>query len=109
MKPMQELSSLHLPVEDLKLFCRRWGVAEMALFGSVLRSDFGPESDLDFLISFEPTAHRSLFDLVQMEDELETLTGREVDLLTRRAIERSANYIRREAILSTARPIFEAV
>lgn len=106
---MQESLSLHLPVEDLKSFCRRWEVAEMALFGSALRSDFGPQSDLDFLVSFEPSAHHSLFDLVQMEEELEAITGRKVDLVTRRAIEHSANYIRREAILSTARPVFDVI
>ncbi len=105
---MQETPFSYFPAEGLRAFCRRWDVTEVALFGSALRDDFGPESDLDLLISFEPSARRSLFDLVQMEVELAALAGREVDLLTRRAVERSPNPIRREAILSSARFIFES-
>ncbi len=52
----------------LAAFCRRWGVAEFALFGSVLREDFGSESDVDVLVTFSPDVQRSLFDLVDMED-----------------------------------------
>lgn len=51
-------------------FCRRWKVAELAVFGSSLREDFGPESDVDLLVTFVPDAAPSLFDLVRMEDEL---------------------------------------
>jgi len=83
-------------------------VTEFALFGSVLRSDFGPESDVDVLLSFKPEAKWSLFDLNHMHDELCDLFGREVDVLTRRSVERSDNPIRRQAILSTAEVIHAA-
>jgi len=86
-------------------FCRRWKVKELALFGSVLREDFTPQSDVDVLVDFEPGASWSLLDLVDMESELEDIFGRDVDLVSRRGIEASRNYIRREAILSSAEPI----
>lgn len=66
---------------------------QMALFGSVLRDDFGPESDVDVLVSFAPDARWSLFDLVAMQNELKTTVGREVDLVERSAVEQSENYI----------------
>ena len=62
-------------------FCRNHHVAELAVFGSVLREDFGPESDIDVLITFKPGASISLFDLVDMADQLSALFGRRVDLV----------------------------
>jgi predicted nucleotidyltransferase len=92
----------------LASFCRRWEVAELALFGSALRADFGPESDVDFLVTFSPEADWSLLDHVTMESELSEIVGRKVDLVNRSAIERSDNWIRREAILRSAEPFFVA-
>ena len=89
-------------------FCRRWKITELALFGSVLRDDFHPESDIDVLVSFEQDADWGLWDAVTMEDELSSILGRPVDLVTRRAIERSDNWIRRRAILDAAEPIYVA-
>ena len=86
----------------LAAFCRRWGVADLALFGSVLRDDFGPASDVDVLVAFAPGARPSLFDLAEMEAELAELVGREVDLVTRRSVEESDNWIRRREILGSA-------
>jgi uncharacterized protein len=99
-----------IPINDEKLadFCRRWKVAELALFGSALRNDFTPASDVDMLVTFEPEAEWSLLDHVAMEDELSALVGRKVDLVSRRAIERSTNWIRRKAILGTAEPLYVA-
>jgi len=88
--------------EKLRDFCRKWKVAEFSLFGSVVRDDFGPESDVDVLVTFEDGARRTLFDMVHMEDELVEIFGREVDLLTRRSVERSLNPIRRDSILGDA-------
>ena len=76
----------------------------LELFGSVLRSDFGPDSDIDLLVDFEPDAGWSLFDHEAMRLELCALLGREVDLVSKRAIERSTNWIRRKAILESAVP-----
>jgi predicted nucleotidyltransferase len=91
---------------QLERFCRRWAIAELALFGSALRDDFGPESDLDILVTFLPEARWSLLDHVQMEMELAELLGREVDLITRRAVERSQNHLRRREILETAHTVY---
>ena len=93
---------------DLEQFCRRWAVSEMALFGSVLRQDFGPDSDVDILVTFAPEAEWSLLDHVQMEMELAELLGREVDLLSRRAVERSQNPLRRREILQSAQTVYGA-
>lgn len=89
-------------------FCQRWKITEFALFGSVLREDFHPESDVDVLVAFASDADWSLFDHVDMEEELAAMLGRKVDVINRRVIERSANWIRRKAILSTSEPYYVA-
>lgn len=99
---------VQLDMEKLTGFCQRWGVSELALFGSVLRDDFRPDSDVDVLVSFSPDARRDLFDLVDMQDELAAIFGREVDLVCREGIERSYNYIRRKAILESAEVLYAA-
>jgi hypothetical protein len=62
-------------------FCQRWEIMEFALFGSILRDDFRQDSDVDVLVSFAPDAKWSLWDIIAMKEELETLFGREVDLV----------------------------
>jgi len=94
--------SLGLSREKLSDFCRRWQVSELAVFGSVLRDDFRSDSDIDMLVAFLPGATWSLLDHARMQHELAAMFGRPVDLITRRAVERSHNPIRRRAILSTA-------
>jgi hypothetical protein len=94
--------NLDLPKQQLEDFCRRWRIRELAFFGSVLREDFGWDSDLDLLVTFAPGAEWGLLDHVQMERELQALLGRRVDLLSRRAVEQSQNWIRRQAILESA-------
>lgn len=89
-------------------FCDRWQIAELAFFGSVLRDDFGPASDVDVLVTFEPEARWSLLDHTVMEQELGQILDRKVDLLTRRAVERSSNWLRRQAILESAQPYHAA-
>jgi len=81
-------------------FCRRWDVDELWLFGSVLRDDFRPESDVDIMARFADDVHWRLKDYIQMEDELRAIVGRGVDLVDRRSVEHSENYIRRKHILS---------
>jgi uncharacterized protein len=92
----------------LSIFCRRWKIAGLAVFGSALRSDFRPDSDVDLLVTFSPEADWSLLDHVTMETELSEIVGRRIDLVSRRAVERSGNWIRREAILQSAEPFFVA-
>lgn len=86
-------------------FCGKWQISEFALFGSVLRDDFGPDSDVDVLVTFASEARWSLFDMCHMQDELETVFGRKVDLVSRAGIEASRNYLRRRAILSSTEVI----
>lgn len=78
----------------------------MSLFGSALTDSFRPDSDIDLLVTFTPEAAWSLFDRFSMEEELSAILGREVDLISRRTIERSQNWIRRQAILESAEPYF---
>lgn len=92
--------------EKISEFCKKWKVKEFALFGSVLRDDFKPDSDVDVMVDFEHDSGRTLFDIVDMIDELKNIFGRDVDLLTRKAVERSRNYIRRKEILSSAEVVY---
>jgi len=82
---------LQIPQDRIADFCRRHHIREMTLFGSVLREDFRPDSDVDVLVEFEPEAHYGLFALARMQSELEELLGREVHLVERGAIERGRN------------------
>ena len=84
----------------------RWKIKELALFGSVLRDDFRPDSDIDVLVTFSANADWSLFDNVRIQQELADILERQVDLVSKRAIERSHNWIRRREILDTARIIY---
>ncbi|HEY7770241.1 nucleotidyltransferase family protein [Longimicrobium sp.] len=100
---------LNLPNEKIAEFCRKWNVTEFALFGSVLRDDFRPDSDVDVLVSFlsyESTP--SLFEHIDMQDELESIFGRPVDLVSKRGVEKSENRFRRKAILDSARVVYAA-
>ncbi len=90
--------------EDVARFCVRWNIAEMSVFGSVLRSDFGSDSDIDVLIEFDIGKVPGLA-FVRMADEIEELFGRPVDVVTRFAVARSKNPFRREEILGTAQVI----
>lgn len=89
-------------------FCQRWNVAELSIFGSALRSDFGPGSDIDLLVRFRPGDRHTLFHIVQMQQELESIFGRPVDLVERAAVEQSDNFIRRRHILENAQPLYVA-
>jgi len=73
---------ISIPKRELRSFCRRNGVRRLMLFGSVLRDDFGPSSDVDVLVEFAPEAHVSLIDMARLERELTSLLGRQVDLRT---------------------------
>ncbi len=97
-----------VPEAALAALCRRWKIGELAVFGSALRHDLTPGSDVDMLVSFAPDAEWSLLDHAQMQDELSQLLGRRVDLVSRRGIEGSRNYLRRKAILGSAEVIYEA-
>lgn len=99
---------INVPLDRLAAFCRQWQITKLALFGSVLRDDFDSESDVDVLVTFAPTADWSLFDVMDAQEQLSTLVGRKVDLVEREAVEKSRNYIRRNAILANARVLYVA-
>lgn len=101
-------TALDIDKSQVASFCERWHIQELALFGSVLRDDFGPGSDLDFLVVYAPDAKITLFDEARMQEELEVLFARPVDLVSRRAVEESPNWIRRKAILESAEPFYVA-
>ena len=95
-----------MPVAELTDLCRKWKVAELALFGSALRADFRPDSDIDLLVTYAPDARWGLFAESRMAEEFRALLKRPVDLVDRRAVERSRNWIRKEEILSTAKRVY---
>ena len=101
-------AQIDLPRENIAEFCKKWQIHEFSFFGSVLRDDFRPDSDIDVLVTFEEAAKHTLFDLVHMQDELKQMFGRDVDIVSRRGIESSRNYIRRDAILNSAEAIYAA-
>lgn len=100
------IPNLTVPIEAIADFCQRWNITEFALFGSVLRADFRPDSDVDVLITVREGYRLTFSKLAAMEDELERLFGCSVDLLTRRSIEDSPNYLRRKSILASAQVIY---
>lgn len=91
--------------ETIDAFCRRWQIRELSLFGSALREDFRADSDVDFLVVFEPEARWDLWDLTAIEDELQRLFGRRVDLVEKRALK---NPFRRFDILTTRQVVYAA-
>jgi hypothetical protein len=105
---MKVNGSIEVPDAEVGAFCRKWKISEMALFGSVLRDDFGPESDIDVLVRFERPIMWGLLDVAHMEKELSEVLGRKVDLIDWLGVEESPNYIRRKSILGSARTVYAA-
>jgi hypothetical protein len=90
----------------LAAFCRDWKIREVSVFGSILRDDFGPDSDIDFLVDYDDDAEWDLFDLFRMEEELERIVGRPVDVVDRYALECDGNRFVRAQIARTAELIY---
>jgi len=105
--PIQRLalSRIPLPLEEIESLCRKWGIRELSLFGSVLRDDFRPNSDVDILVEFEPQTHWSLFDFIDLQDELAVLLQRRVDVVSERGLR---NPFRRREILGTRQVVYAA-
>jgi predicted nucleotidyltransferase len=96
---------IEVPKEKIATFCRRNHIRSFAFFGSVLRDDFRPESDVDVLVQFDPGQEPDLMEIVAMENELSEILGHKVDLVERQAVEESENYIRRRHILQSEEAI----
>jgi uncharacterized protein len=105
---MSNRAQIEIPTEPIAELCMQYKVRELALFGSVLRNDFQPSSDIDVLASFAPGSEPNIFELAAMRRELERIMGRKVDLVDRRVIEEDANYIRRRQILESAEILYAA-
>jgi predicted nucleotidyltransferase len=96
-------NNIEIPKEEIADFCRRWNITEVALFGSVLREDFHPDSDIDMLVTFAPGARYSLFDLARMQEELKAMLGREVNLVEKAGLR---NPFRRHEILKSLKVVY---
>ena len=95
-----------IPEHEIAEFCRKWKIRQLGVFGSALRDDFRPDSDLDLVAAFAPDADWGLLDHIQMQAELQHLFNRKVDFISRRALEQSQNWLLRDEILRTARTLF---
>ena len=100
-----EKRNIEIPYDKIQEFCQRWRIKELAIFGSTLRNDFRPESDVDILVTFEDGAPWGLFEFVEMIEELQEIFGRQVDLVEREALR---NPFRRREILSQCQVVYAA-
>ncbi len=98
-------SQINIPQDKVRAVCRKWKINEFSLFGSVLRDDFDPDSDIDVMVSFEENAGWDLFDLVYMIEELKTIFGREVDLVEKGTV---TNPFRLHSIMTTRQVLYAA-
>lgn len=98
---------IDIPKEEIIAFCQRNHIRRMALFGSVLRDDFTPESDVDVLVDFEPDARIGYIGLAGLEIELDKILGRKVDLYTFEGIKSSRNWLLRKEILNSTEAVYE--
>ncbi|MDY6786239.1 MAG: nucleotidyltransferase domain-containing protein [Cyanobacteriota bacterium] len=109
MEVQAELSiplAIALPMGKIITFCQRWQISELSVFGSILGDNFRIDSDIDFLYVLKPNITWSFSKLIQAEEELAQLLGREVDLVSKVSIEQSHNWLRKKNILSSAKAIY---
>ena len=100
------VNNIIIQEEKLNEICSNFSIKELSLFGSALRSDFSSESDIDLLVEFKLESGISLFDLVDLKKEFEKVFGREVDIVSKTAIKRSRNHLRRKGILENYKVIY---
>jgi len=102
------IQKIQISEDQLSSICNKYLIKELSIFGSALRKDFDEDSDIDLLIEFKPEAAVSLFDLIDVKEDFEKLFGREIDIISKNAIKRSNNYIRKKAILENYNTIYAA-
>ncbi|MGQ9799913.1 MAG: nucleotidyltransferase family protein [Ignavibacterium sp.] len=100
------LQDINISEDKIKEICKRFFITELSLFGSALRNDFNDNSDIDLLIEFMPGSGISLFDIIDIQDEFKKLFGRDVDIVSKNAIRRSRNYIKKKQILENYKVIY---
>jgi len=98
-------ANIEIDEEAIAAFCRKWKVRELSLFGSVIRDDFRPDSDVDVLVSFEENSGIGLWEMSDMLDELEAMFGRKVDLVEKEGLR---NPYRKKAILESRETVYAA-
>ncbi|MBF2056895.1 MAG: nucleotidyltransferase domain-containing protein [Cyanobacterium sp. T60_A2020_053] len=98
--------NLDVPLAKIAKFCQKWNIVEFAVFGSVLRDDFNAHSDVDCLVKFSDHADWSLFDRVKMKEELTLILNNKVDLVNRKSVENSENWLRKQEILKSSKIIY---
>jgi predicted nucleotidyltransferase len=98
-------NNIQIPLIKIEEFCRKWQIKEFSLFGSVLREDFGPQSDIDVMVSFDDRAGWDLLDLVEMIEELKVIFGRNIDLVEKGTIR---NPFRRYSIMTNNEVLYAA-
>jgi uncharacterized protein len=106
--PPLNIGSLTVDRSRLAEVCQKWGIGSVAAFGSVLRGDFNAESDIDLLIEYLPGIRHSFFSYDAMQNDFVQIFGRAVDLVHAEGIKNSRNPLRRQHILSSAVPIYNA-
>ncbi|MBF0512164.1 MAG: nucleotidyltransferase family protein [Candidatus Omnitrophica bacterium] len=101
------MSRLHISIDRLRIidFCKKWGIARMSFFGSVVTDDFKPDSDVDVMVGFKPGSQWSLFDIVEMKLQLQQLFQREVDIVEEGSIK---NPIKRKCIYENLEVVYES-
>lgn len=101
--------SIAIPLQDLAALCRKYNVEELAVFGSALRDDFGPQSDVDFLVRFrKDDVGPWLANLTGLQEDLARLLGRSVDVADWKGVEESRNPFRRTSILRSLKTLYVA-
>jgi uncharacterized protein len=100
--------NIDLHRHEIVEFCTRWKVTELSLFGSAVRGELTPQSDVDVLVKFDNNLRPGLSELDEMSRDLSEIFGRSVDLVEQTAVESSSNYIRRQHILQSAEPVYVA-
>ena len=99
---------LGIEPKQISEFCQKAQITELCLFGSILRHDFRPDSDIDILVTFTPSTSISLLQFVDLEYQLEDLLKRDVDLVEKSVVEKDFNWIRRQEILNNYQVIYES-
>ena|SRR5258708_98902 len=100
------IHEIDLDSQAIREFCKKWKIKELSVFGSILRDVFRPDSDIDFLVTYDRDAEWDISDVVNMKHELAHALGRPVDIISRSAIERSDNRFIKKEVLSTMEPIY---
>ena len=103
---------MHALIQDhgkqIEAFCKAWNIKELLVFGSITTDHFRPDSDIDIVVDFLPGTHRTLIQLARMEEDLEKIFGRRIDLIPKKAVEESRNFIRKKSILASMVRIYGA-